>query len=711
MPTQLKLDSGLITTTFESGFILANRYQMARLVGKGDLGLVYQAIDTGEFPKIKVAIKILPSDVGTNSDLFSEVEKIVIDIEGLEHPGAVSITGIHLEDKVAFLVTEYVQGYTLGEWIAKKKPLTLENVIAIGVQTCAVLDYAHRIGILNRDLKPSNIFLAPQGKVKVGEFEFADKFRAVLVRVTGSLVPVPPQYLAPEQLMGWKYTNLSEIYALGMILYAALAGGHPWQNEPNITGFIRDKMLPPLSGIPKNLMSVVLKSLQKDPSKRFESAEAFGAALQEIRLPQKGIRVPIHEEEQARSILMTPVEDLIEKAVDEISGKLSDRATSSQPTTKVGIQQPPPDRTISEPQKAATQNEAKAAAMEIPDALPVSPELKKEPEISAPISREIEKALEPEYEPRVESDKFGMDEEFSTFWQGGLEESEFETVQTKRPTVSIVLSLIALAVLIGMGIYFYIANLQPTSTEQHDINIKHKAAPSPMPKPTPPPDPTVTMVLVKGGVFNMGCSPGDQLCAKDERPKHAVELKPYFIDINEVTIAEYKRCVAAGECGASELANRIKEDQGNRPVIGVSWFDAKKYCEWVGKRLPTEAEWENAAKAGKNSALYGKLDEIAWYESNSQGSSRLIGEKKPNAIGLYDILGNVWEWCADWYDENYYGASPKQNPTGPESGTHKVIRGGGWQNNPKQVRTTYRVGLSSMTKSNDIGFRCAKDGN
>jgi formylglycine-generating enzyme required for sulfatase activity len=149
-------------------------------------------------------------------------------------------------------------------------------------------------------------------------------------------------------------------------------------------------------------------------------------------------------------------------------------------------------------------------------------------------------------------------------------------------------------------------------------------------------------------------------------------------------------------------------------VIHVSWNDAKAYCDWAGGRLPSEAEWEYAAKGGSSSLGYkyagGNLVmKVAWYVFDSGGKTNPVGTKLPNELNLYEMSGNVWEWCSDWYDGNYYRSSPERNPQGPSAGTYRILRGGSWYDFPKDVRSAHRYRRDPDATSNNFGFRLVKD--
>ena len=207
------------------------------------------------------------------------------------------------------------------------------------------------------------------------------------------------------------------------------------------------------------------------------------------------------------------------------------------------------------------------------------------------------------------------------------------------------------------------------------------------------------MVWIEGGTFMMGSNDG----GSDEKPVHQVTVNGFYMDKTEVTQAEYERVMGNNPSSFKNCPDC--------PVESVSWDDAKAYCEKVGKRLPTEAEWEYAARAGSTTKYYwgnGAPDAYAWYDGNSGQKTHPVGQKQPNAWGLYDMSGNVWEWCSDWYNEDYYANSPAQDSKGPSSGTGRVLRGGSWFNLPESLRSANRVRNGPDDRFINNGFRCVR---
>ena len=245
------------------------------------------------------------------------------------------------------------------------------------------------------------------------------------------------------------------------------------------------------------------------------------------------------------------------------------------------------------------------------------------------------------------------------------------------------------------------------------------------------------MIPVDSGSFEMGCTSeqtGD--CDTDESPVHTVTLDSFKISKYEITnqqFANFMNAIGANSDGTQNGTQylyidrnncRIKYDSGeftpeddkaNYPVVEVTWHGAKAFCENQGGRLPYEAEWEYAARGGsQNSTTNTKyagsntIDDVAWYVINSGGNIHEVGTKSPNELGIYDMSGNVWEWCNDWYGSNYYNNSPQNNPQGPADGSSRVLRGGGWNDAANFCRVSRRGDKSPDEASRYHGFRLVR---
>lgn len=238
-------------------------------------------------------------------------------------------------------------------------------------------------------------------------------------------------------------------------------------------------------------------------------------------------------------------------------------------------------------------------------------------------------------------------------------------------------------------------------------------------------------VKVEGGSFEMGSSSGE--C--DESAVYQVTLDGFSMSKYEITNKQY--CIFLNEEGnlseggvewidlKNSYINKkrlgrytVKPRYEDHPVVFVSWYGARAYCTWLSSkirkevRLPTEAEWEYAARGGKKSKGYtysgsNTIGEVAWYHDNSSKKVHKVGGKSPNELGLYDMSGNVWEWCSDWYVEYYYSSSPSRNSKGVSLRNYKVIRGGSWIYEPSFCRVACSNGSAPDTRLYDIGFRVA----
>ncbi len=236
------------------------------------------------------------------------------------------------------------------------------------------------------------------------------------------------------------------------------------------------------------------------------------------------------------------------------------------------------------------------------------------------------------------------------------------------------------------------------------------------------------MVFVPAGEFTMGSDTGES----DEQPAHQVYLDDYWIDRNDVTADAYTACVTASGCttpkggySGNATCNWGSPRSGNNPMNCVDWSEANTFCTWVGKRLPSEAEWEKAARGDARTYPWGEESPTCDYAQMTDPAmaggvfgcglkgTAPVGSKPAGTspYGALDMAGNVWQWVNDWYDPNYYGASPPTDPPGPAAGFYKVMRGGGWGTTSQDyLRSARRVeDEPTLWDNGNFGFRCARN--
>ncbi len=263
------------------------------------------------------------------------------------------------------------------------------------------------------------------------------------------------------------------------------------------------------------------------------------------------------------------------------------------------------------------------------------------------------------------------------------------------------------------GLFGCMADSRPNPDQSNTMDDRHA--------PVQYPPSGAEMVLIPAGEFEMGSHDG----APDEKPVHTVRLSEFYIDKYEVTVGQYRQFVRA--TGAAfpdweEVARYAQTDQ--HPMVNVSWYDAMAYAKWARKTLPTEAQWEYAARGGLKRKVYPWGNEAldvtkANYEDSGTGKTVTVGSYPPNGYGLHDMVGNVWEWCIDEYIADFYGTSPDKNPVaGPRISllddsyrkviTRRVVRGGGWDAASRRLRVAYRDGNGPRGKVDSVGFRCVR---
>lgn len=696
---------------------LQGRYQIIGFLGDGGMGTVYRARDIRL--QRDVAIKVMHIHLARRPDFRKRFLDEARNAARLDHPGIVRVHDCGTERSVVYIVMEYIPGDTLRERLddlqAAGKPMPLPEAIQLIRQICRTLAYVHGRHILHRDIKPDNIILRPEaGRRRSYRPVLTDLGLAKLLE-DGALsqtgMPMgTPAYMSPEHARGTATDARSDVYSLGVLLYELITGQLPFPIK-TIEDAIRHHQAPdappppaPHSlrpAVPESLSCVMLKALARDPAERYPDAGALKEALAAVLPPASALY-----------------------------------------TAKTVV---PGEHGPAVPKPALDLPEVGQAEKELPR--------RQEPPASTARSQQgRSQALERRLQPRWQKNWAALAHPFwvkilvaatavlmvSIIFGTDLIDRLQTGAQTTRTAALVLPSRTATSPSADLSPAMPLLSA-PTASPTRPASTSTPAVPTPTPISPPAPGrmstPPADMVLVEAGWFVRGSTAEEieaiyaacrqvqversqALCwrPRSEQPQHRVYLDAFAIDRYEVTNAQYEECYRAQRCRAPAQSPSFDSvENGAYPVVGVTWFDAENYCRWRGKRLPTEAEWEKAARGPDgwlwpwgNSFVAGNANIRAF--GVEPGRGRMVPSDSDrdglSPYGAANMVGNVMEWVADFFGP--YNPSENRNPMGPASGAEKVIRGGSWNTNIVTARPAARVSRPPDTAYPDVGFRCAR---
>ena len=650
--------------TYQPGDILLDKYRIQELVGRGAFAEVYKV--THLSLNVTRAIKVLHRETpGVGSTEFKDYhERFELEARlgaklntPTPHPNLLQVFDFMQAGDLLVLEMEYASGGSLYNRIqkakAEDKPLQVEETLQMAIDVAEGLSAVHAVDAVHRDLKPTNILFDAQDCAKLADLGLAQVPGGPSMRTQlGSMAPRhpgTPGYMSPEQEDTSKYLKpASDIYALGLVLFEILTG----RNYSNLKTGTRAKSMRP--DVPTWLDDLIAGLLEKDPENRLWDCRKLAVLLRQGK------------ESQARRLINKGWESQrqqIQKLWPKFALGLLVLLASSTIAFFVfkywNIKQ-------------NAQNEVSAAR---------------------------------------------------TMPSGTIQISN-----TPRPMPTL--------------------TIEQTGTPLTPTRTAFAATHTPLPSPTSPPPlqagvtqisekDGMLMVYVPEGEFLMGSvEEDDPDVSDDKKPQHPVYLDTFWIDRTEVTNAMFAQFLNEesnqSEGGADWLDARDEDERlvqsgsewqpvsgyGEHPVVDVTWYGAQAYCRWAGRRLPSEAEWEKAAR-GTDGRTYPWGEGIDCTRANfykNYESGSCVGDTKPvssypdgaSPYGALDMAGNVWEWVADWYDDDYYNSSSSENPAGPASGQYRVLRGGSWYDSAARVRTANRGRFWPDGAWADYGFRCAR---
>lgn len=641
-------------------------FELLEELGRGGYGIVYKAHDQA-LNRI-VAVKILHPLLLMDEDLISKFKTEAQIAAKLEHPNLVQIFEFAENDGRAYFVMSYMSGGSLKDLLVKNGAFPIDRALDILEQIGKGLSYAHSLNIVHRDLKPGNILFDDKGIAHVSDLGLAK-----IIQNDGSIsmtgpgaIGGTPSYMAPEIWRTKEPTPATDVYSLACILVEMISGG------PLFTGgsipeimlkHFEPLQLPPQ--VPTEWEAILSKALEKDPEDRYQKVDDFVSDLRNAQTKTLSNSV------EDKSMLWSEI---------SINGS-SNSKDKSQNLKKENRAQAPGKRNEN---KFISIPKSRIGFFYLALLLLLIPLMYGFYQLGRSASRPT--PLNPP--PRL---------------------SQIITTPTSAPGLSTVTE-----------------SPEPTET----VNPTETASPTETMNPTETSVPSLgsskvrekdgaEMLYIPEGEFEMGSNSGQE----DEKPVRNIFLDGYWIDKYEVTNGLYQKCVSEGVCkepsqfdSNTRVSYYSNPVYNNYPVIFVDWNQANTYCQWAGGALPTEAQWEKAAR-GTNGGEY------PW--GNARPNRPFGNFVDPNMrdtseVGLYpagasfygvmDMAGNVWEWVGDWY-RPYYDPDLTENPQGPENGEYRIRRGGAWYSESIYLRSAYRYNYAYPNEvDRGTGFRCVVPG-
>ena len=627
------------------------RYELLEELGRGAMGVVYKARD----PKIDrlVALKVIAQAEGLDAAQREQgrerFQREARAAGRLAHPNIVTVHDVGEDRGRDYLVMEFVEGVPLDHLLRTRRPLPLHEVLAIGEQVAQALDYAHTHSIIHRDVKPGNILLTRDGVVKVTDFGIA-RFAGAEATQTGQTVGTP-SYMSPEQIAGLTLDGRSDIFSLGAVLYELLSGEKAFPGE--------------------TISTVIYRIVHEDPIPLRSLNPAFPAVL-DACLMNALAKDPTRRYTRAGDL----ARDLRRGAEGgPIPADFRTAATVTMPTSP-RVEPPARARMPLWPWLAAGGAVMvwlilfAALRERMPRELPVPPP-------APPVVRAAEEAARPKADQSAVAQKKTEEEKTGLAREQGSPETDRRKAAREAARQR--------------------AGEEETRRPKSGATQRRGAD-------------NAEMVYIPTGTFTMGDTHGDGL--RNEKPAHQVSLRAFWLDHTDVTNAQFAHFVRA--VSFHPRAAWLNEAKGKEehPAVHVTWDDAVAYCLWARKRLPTEAEWEYAAR-GTDGRRYPWGD--AWDPSRARFRGNTGGQTTAPAgsyamsvspFGALDLAGNVSQWTSSLERPYPYVATDgREDASAPGK---RIIRGGAWQSRPEELRSSVRWGVEPSVEEAFIGFRCAQ---
>jgi serine/threonine protein kinase len=698
------------------------------------MGIVYRATDMQS--QVEVAVKSLPPALARDPTYLARFEREAAALRDLNHPNIVPYIDTFQEGMNYFLVMEYMPGGSLYDRLQAEGALSIEDARQIAIDISDALIRAHRLDIIHRDLKPENILFDGDGNPHLADFGVAGVVSET-TRLTGTGTQVgTPYYMSPEAWHGERLDAQSDIWSLGIVLYEILAGELPFDGSTAIV-IMREVLQTPTpdirqirDDIPDGLYEIIRKALAKDKAQRYQSMREVVLDLERgqpaVLLRGSGIG----PRASRRSGLLVAGAILVLMIVGAVVGFLLlsgeeepqlaalDGATespTSEPTPTDTVTPSLSDTPLPTPTLSATDREATIQAI-IGDNLTQTATLSTftaTPNLQLTADARLTHTQVAFFDAQTSTVDAWTDTPTSTVTETPPPTATDPPTPTETFTPS--------------------DTPTPPPTATYTPSLTATSTPSATPTPSNTPTPTeapfgfspitrnadwrpyseiitgAEMVLVPVGCFLMGSEEG----FGSEVPVHEqCFAEPFWIDRTEVSRAMYAQCTAAGGC--PQIPESIYSSRSDQPINDMTWFTAQTYCAWRGARLPTEAEWEYAAR-GPDNLVYPWGNQfvsgnLIWFET-ANNETATVGSRPSGAswVGALDMLGNVWEWTST-ISENYPYSAQDGRENAADMTSRRVARGSSAFDGDRNARNFIRIGLNPDHSDNrGFGMRCARD--
>jgi serine/threonine-protein kinase len=685
-------------------------YVVLDKLGEGGMGVVFKA-QHRRMDRL-AAIKVLSSTAMKQVGAVERFQREVKAAAKLEHPNIVTAYDAGQHEGVHYLAMQYVDGKDLASIVKEHGPLDVQAAVECTLQAARGLQYAHSKGIVHRDIKPGNLLLDKEGTVKILDMGLArleasssrDDSGGERLTRSGQVMGTC-EYMAPEQAFDTHMADArSDIYSLGCTLYRLLIGQPPYQGETLVQILLahRERPIPSLCAarpeVPAEVDACFQRMVAKEPQDRYQSMGEVVAKLETVSAVLSGqSAMPAAAKVESSSAALSRTLAFLHE--DSPAGTLTrEKKPAVAEGTEPSISQPETGANLLGKVKQAVDKArrrplvlvgvAGGLALLLGIILVVTPRHGG----PAPSTEYSVPGIQPEAPP--------------------LAVAPFDASQARRHQEA------------------WAKYLRVPVETTNSIGMK--------------------LVLIPPGEFLMG-SPKDLIEAElkahagdpwwverlpGEGPQHRARItKPFYLGAYVVTQGEYQRVMGTNPSEFSATGKQkdkaAGQDTQRLPAECVSWDDAAEFCRKLsdlpGEKaagrtylLPSEAQWEYACRAGStgrysfssgHSGIPKEYEEkslwdYGWFGDNPGGMPHAVGLKRASAWGLYDMHGNVWEWCQDWYDKDYYAKSPADDPTGPSGGSYRVLRGGVWNGPAWYCRSALRINYAVPgLRHNDLGFR------